>query len=64
MQRPELWKVLTVGLALAGLGFVGAGAAFADGRRAPGDHQGRDGYQDRRAHTVKPACGESPVGET
>lgn len=30
MQRPEIWKVLTVGLALTGLGFVGTGAAFAD----------------------------------
>lgn len=30
MQRPEFWKILTVGLALAGLGLVGAGTAVAD----------------------------------
>ncbi|MHC9296152.1 hypothetical protein ACRCUN_27115 [Mycobacterium sp. LTG2003] len=30
MQRPEIWKVMTVGLALTGLGLVGAGTAFAD----------------------------------
>ncbi len=30
MKRPATWKVLTLGAALTGLGFLGTGAAMAD----------------------------------
>ena len=35
MERPDYWKVLTVGLALTGLGFIGAGTALANGTPQP-----------------------------
>jgi hypothetical protein len=30
MKRPATWKILTLGVAVTGLGFVGAGTALAD----------------------------------
>lgn len=30
MERPATWKILTLGVAVTGLGFMGAGAALAD----------------------------------
>ena len=34
MQRPATWKILTIGAALTGLSFAGAGAAFADSNQS------------------------------